>query len=76
MVRVGIVGFGKLGQYLAAAIEKQPQSFTLAFIWNRSKEVFDSFPQFHELILDDLASFQARSGNSSVNSWIPYSFFS
>ena len=43
--RVGIVGFGHLGQYLAAAIMSAPEfvgsGFEVAFVWNRSRGPVD-----------------------------------
>merc|ERR550519_1726181 len=35
MVKVGVVGYGHLGQYLVAAIQSQPE-LDLAWVWNRS----------------------------------------
>ena len=35
MVRVGVVGYGHLGQYLVDQIERQP-GLELAWVWNRS----------------------------------------
>lgn len=34
--RVGIVGYGKLGRYLAHAVLDRPETLQLAFVWNRS----------------------------------------
>ena len=36
--RVGVVGYGKLGQYLVEAILARPEALELAFVWNRSAE--------------------------------------
>jgi hypothetical protein len=36
--RVGVVGFGKLGEYLVAAVLARPETLELAFVWNRSAE--------------------------------------
>lgn len=33
--RVGIVGYGRLGQYLAKAVLDRPNELALAFVWNR-----------------------------------------
>jgi predicted dinucleotide-utilizing enzyme len=33
--RIGIVGYGKLGQYLANAVLERPEELELAFVWNR-----------------------------------------
>ena len=35
MVRVGVVGYGHLGQYLVENIERQPE-LELAWVWNRT----------------------------------------
>ena len=51
--RIGIVGYGHLGQFLSKAILDQPQ-LELAFVWNRSKHVFDITDLPKEVILDDL----------------------
>ena len=39
--RVGIVGYGKIGQYLVNAILNDPKlsSFEVAFVWNRTADV-------------------------------------
>ena len=36
--RVGIVGYGKLGQYLAKGVLERPAELELAFVWNRCAE--------------------------------------
>ena len=51
MVRVGVVGYGHLGQYLVENIQSQP-GLELAWVWNRSSlrgRIADS------LILEDLS---------------------
>ena len=35
MVRVGVVGYGHLGQYLVESIKSHPE-LELAWVWNRS----------------------------------------
>ncbi|RUS78631.1 hypothetical protein EGW08_013601 [Elysia chlorotica] len=62
--RVGIVGFGHLGQYLVEEIEKR-NDVELAFVWNRTPEalmgkVSDS------LILKDLSNFKERGADLIV----------
>ena len=52
MRRIGIVGYGKLGQHLCAAIQKDPE-MELAFVWNRNKDRFGS-ELSEDLIIDDL----------------------
>jgi predicted dinucleotide-utilizing enzyme len=36
--RIGVVGYGKLGQYLVEAILARPATLELAFVWNRSPD--------------------------------------
>ena len=58
--RVGIVGFGELGQFLSKNLlenERLKKNFTLAFVWNRSKEVFEKTVPNH-LRLDTLDDFE------------------
>ena len=61
--RVGIVGYGKLGQYLCQALlEDTPLSRThaLAFVWNRSlSRLEDSVPaEYHLASLDDFERYE------------------
>ena len=51
MVRVGVVGYGHLGQYLVESITKH-QDLEVAWVWNRSS--IQGKVQ-EELILEDLA---------------------
>jgi len=61
-VRVGIVGYGSLGQYLVKAINEDPkakQTLELAFVWNRTtQKILDDkenkIPP--NLILEDLGT--------------------
>ncbi len=62
-VKVGVVGFGHLGQYLVDAILRHPHLYTLVFVWNRSAHVFDQYPHLQSLVLPDLADFKARLVN-------------
>jgi len=39
--RIGIVGFGRLGQYICKALLKLPR-FELAFVWDQNPAVFDT----------------------------------
>lgn len=44
--RVGIVGYGKLGKYLAATILDNPDlGLELAFVWNRTAAKVTEDPQ-------------------------------
>ncbi|XP_056143289.1 aspartate dehydrogenase domain-containing protein [Lampris incognitus] len=59
--RIGVVGYGHLGQYLVERILKEGAGLglTLAFVWNRnSDKLKGSVPA--ELILDDLSAFADR----------------
>jgi len=52
--RVGIVGYGKLGQYLVSHILSD-EAFELAFVWNRSKEACVDLDS--KYVLEDLSQF-------------------
>lgn len=39
--RVGVVGYGKLGQFLVEKIQSDP-NMTLAFVWNRTRDAIGS----------------------------------
>lgn len=58
MIRVGIVGFGSLGQYLYQKLQSHTR-FQVVFVWNRTKErvVEQSLPS--SLILHNLAEFES-----------------
>eukprot|EP01102_Stenamoeba_stenopodia_P001707 TRINITY_DN11553_c0_g1_i1.p1 TRINITY_DN11553_c0_g1~~TRINITY_DN11553_c0_g1_i1.p1 ORF type:complete len:296 (-),score=49.08 TRINITY_DN11553_c0_g1_i1:71-937(-) len=62
--RVGIVGFGDLGQFLAKAILETPASneLELAFVWNRTRERIDAsgIKLSEDLILNNLDDFQSK----------------
>ena len=68
--RVGIVGYGKLGQYLAHAIIDDPMvgaKLELAFVWNRTPAAVradDKIPS--EAVLDDLTEFASRNADLIV----------
>lgn len=53
--RIGIVGYGHLGKFLTAAILEH-ENLELAFVWNRTKAVFDESAADHlkDFILDNL----------------------
>ena len=55
--RIGIVGYGHLGQFLTQAILNH-EDMELAFVWNRTKTVFEEENNLSKLpknlILDDL----------------------
>ncbi|KAF4116240.1 aspartate dehydrogenase domain-containing protein isoform X2 [Onychostoma macrolepis] len=60
-LKVGIVGYGHLGQFLVEKIQKEgPEAgLQLAFVWNRNADKLrDSLPK--ELILHDLSDFTHR----------------
>mmetsp|Transcript_938 Transcript_938/g.2760 ORF Transcript_938/g.2760 Transcript_938/m.2760 type:complete len:292 (-) Transcript_938:619-1494(-) len=56
--RVGIVGFGKLGQFLAEKIQAQPElGLELAFVWNRTPgSIPDALSELALTNLEDAAS--------------------
>ncbi|XP_051905096.1 aspartate dehydrogenase domain-containing protein [Hippocampus zosterae] len=60
-LRIGIVGFGHLGQYLVERIIKDggPVGLTLAFVWNRKLEKMKGLVP-DELVLGNLSSFADR----------------
>ncbi|XP_003385230.1 PREDICTED: putative L-aspartate dehydrogenase [Amphimedon queenslandica] len=58
--RVGIVGFGSLGQYLYHALQDSKDEYEIAFVWNRSAEKMRGIVP-PELILNDLKSCHSRS---------------
>ncbi|XP_077590371.1 aspartate dehydrogenase domain-containing protein [Stigmatopora nigra] len=61
-LRVGIVGFGHLGQYLVERIIKDGADvgLTLAFVWNRNWEKLKGLVP-EELVLRNLSSFTDRN---------------
>ena len=66
--RVGIVGYGSLGKYLAAQILNDPSiavDFELGFVWNRTPDrIGDTVPP--ELVLEDLANFPTMEADLIV----------
>ncbi|XP_077411978.1 aspartate dehydrogenase domain-containing protein [Vanacampus margaritifer] len=60
-LRIGIVGFGHLGQYLVERIIKDgaPVGLTLAFVWNRNPEKLKGLVPY-DLVLTNLSSFTDR----------------
>ncbi|XP_071789928.1 aspartate dehydrogenase domain-containing protein-like [Asterias amurensis] len=56
--RIGIVGFGHLGQFLFKSIQES-EDFDIAFVWNRTASALkESVPQ--QFILENLAGFAER----------------
>lgn len=56
--RVGILGFGKLGKFLALKISES-NNFELAFVWNRTASAFDeSVDSSH--VLNSIEDFKSR----------------
>lgn len=67
--RVGIVGFGKLGQYLFQHILSEPlcNQLEVAFIWNRTIQTVKDFPSVQESwILEDLSKFESFNADIIV----------
>ncbi|KAM4531580.1 aspartate dehydrogenase domain-containing protein [Odontesthes bonariensis] len=60
-LRIGVVGYGHLGQYLVGKILKDgpAQGLILAFVWNRNSDKLKGLVPA-ELILEDLSSFADR----------------
>ncbi|XP_061555919.1 aspartate dehydrogenase domain-containing protein [Phycodurus eques] len=60
-LRIGIVGFGNLGQFLVERITKDgaPLGLALAFVWNRNSEKLKGLVP-DELVLGNLSSFADR----------------
>ena len=56
--RIGIIGFGSLGQYLYQQMKDNP-SYKIVFIWNRSPEKLAGISP--EIILSDLKDFATYS---------------
>jgi aspartate dehydrogenase len=50
--KVGIVGFGKLGQFLYDSLSSSSE-FEVVFVWNRSPEKLSSVPS--GIVLHDLS---------------------
>ena len=66
-LRIGILGFGHLGQFLYQHLRNESQrstgGFEFAFIWNRTKEAFDKYDQAlnRELIVSTIEEGLQRS---------------
>lgn len=59
--RIGLVGYGALGQYLYEQItlnEEAKNLMDLVFVWNRSKEKLSEIPP--SLVIDDLNNFKDK----------------
>jgi len=56
--RIGIVGFGHIGEYLYEAL-KNDDNFTVGFVWNRTAEKISHLPSEH--ILANLEDFASRN---------------
>ena len=57
-IRVGIVGYGSLGQFLVKSIlDDSTNQFSISFVWNRTKEKLNADPMIKKSwIIDDLES--------------------
>jgi len=59
--RVGLIGFGALGQYLFSHMCSSPEDFEVCFIWNRTQDKVLAHPGVRpEQVLLDLSAFAAR----------------
>uniref|UniRef100_T1J5E0 Aspartate dehydrogenase domain-containing protein n=1 Tax=Strigamia maritima TaxID=126957 RepID=T1J5E0_STRMM len=68
--RVGIVGFGHLGQFLATNLQENP-NFELVFVWNRNPEaLIGKIPS--SLILRNLENLNTRKPDLIVEVAHPY----
>lgn len=66
VTRIGIVGYGKLGQYLVDAIQGHPK-LKLVFVWNRTASALSSDSRVEDhLILESLADFASREADIIV----------
>ncbi|XP_067879493.1 aspartate dehydrogenase domain-containing protein [Heterodontus francisci] len=65
--RIGIIGFGHLGQYLAQMIEEEghEHGLELAFVWNRSQKKMEGKVR-KDLQLEDLNKFVERCADLIV----------
>jgi len=57
-MKIGVVGYGNLGQYLVDEILRQPD-LTLAFVWNRTKETLTG-KVHHQYIIQDIQQISHR----------------
>ena len=67
--KIGIVGYGKLGQYLANSILEAPASagLEIAFVWNRtSSKIKEDGKIKDSLVLEDLGAFAERGADLIV----------
>ncbi|KAJ8347238.1 hypothetical protein SKAU_G00286390 [Synaphobranchus kaupii] len=73
LMKVGIVGYGHLGQYLVERIQREGPAagLCLVFVWNRNTErLRGSVPQ--ELILEQLRQFTERAADVIVEVCHPH----
>ncbi|XP_060075993.1 aspartate dehydrogenase domain-containing protein-like isoform X2 [Ylistrum balloti] len=63
-MRVGVVGYGNVGQYLVQQIEEHA-SLELAFVWNRTVSALDDL-QNREAVLENLSDFASRKADLIV----------
>ncbi len=59
--RIGIIGFGFIGQYIYEQIESHETDMEVAFVWNRAPERTSELPE--DIVLDDLANFAERKAD-------------
>jgi aspartate dehydrogenase len=61
--RIGIVGFGSLGQYLLKQSLDKPDLLQVVFVWNRSASVFEAHAELlgSVAVLGDLNEFSSHS---------------
>ena len=73
--RIGIVGFGKLGQFLYQKVveEESSSQFEVVFVWNRSRDKLLDIPS--HLILEDLSQVFFSSSSFFSSSYFLFLFF-
>ena len=59
--RVGLVGYGKLGQFLASKILEGDSDLELGFVWNRTPDVVKNDPKVSQYLLQDLSKFNTMN---------------
>ncbi|XP_077995667.1 aspartate dehydrogenase domain-containing protein-like [Glandiceps talaboti] len=63
--KIGIVGYGHLGQYLVKVIEERGNDLELVFVWNRTVDTLKGKVD-DKYILEDLAAFADRKADLIV----------
>lgn len=65
-MKIGIVGYGKVGQYLVSKLRGR-EDFQLVFVWNRTASAFDGADDWvKSVVLPDLEDFASRGADIIV----------